>query len=495
MKTPDMLTTKQQIHNALEQLLVLFVKNNEYGDVDGLLDDTPFMPLFISLKKSVYEKLLTLAMQNEEIEEEELAALQEKTNIIWKGNAFSFPPLSAFATKEHIFRFCNFDLERFHQYLSDIEDTLLCTSYSQAIELIYSRMSMEGGVGLADTIRQNKIEHEKKNQAENRNEFDNDVSTDGIDYAIHWEDDNNYWTIDIWSFVYGKAVYYFHNQELADKYGYMLEFPNGEKQLWQKGIAGYKDIEVKIPRLLEDISRAFYESKCTFEHGYTDYPEIEQAALARYIIDKDIAMVERSETGKTRTIAKEPVEGDVGHTYILRYLVHPNEIERLAAEEKTVREALAANGQVPIDDGDLWYADIPKVKEKDRPIGKGMFKTLLASDEDGRGLSKEGDKILLGYMLFLETVLEILKMPNFQIPEEIIEEIVDVVAFRVKKVATLNTINFYTRKSKGKLKKGDLQAMITPRSRWRSCSDYYSDEMFTVEDLDKFADYLGVVID
>ena len=313
MKTPDMLTTKQQIHNALEQLLVLFVKNNEYGDVDGLLDDTPFMPLFISLKKSVYEKLLTLAMQNEEIEEEELAALQEKTNIIWKGNAFSFPPLSAFATKEHIFRFCNFDLERFHQYLSDIEDTLLCTSYSQAIELIYSRMSMEGGVGIADTIRQNKIEHEKKNQAENRNEFDNDVSTDGIDYAIHWEDDNNYWTIDIWSFVYGKAVYYFHNQELADKYGYMLEFPNGEKQLWQKGIAGYKDIEVKIPRLLEDISRAFYESKCTFEHGYTDYPEIEQAALARYIIDKDIAMVERSETGKTRTIAKEPVEGDVGH--------------------------------------------------------------------------------------------------------------------------------------------------------------------------------------
>ena len=98
-------------------------------------------------------------------------------------------------------------------------------------------------------------------------------------------------------------------------------------------------------------------------------------------------------------------------------------------------------------------------------------------------------------MLFLETVLEILKMPNFQIPEEIIEEIVDVVAFRVKKVATLNTINFYTRKSKGKLKKGDLQAMITPRSRWRSCSDYYSDEMFTVEDLDKFSDYLGVVID
>ena len=68
MKTPDTLTTKQQIHNALEQLLVLFVKNNEYGDVDGLLDDTPFMPLFISLKKSVYEKLLTLAMQNEEIE-------------------------------------------------------------------------------------------------------------------------------------------------------------------------------------------------------------------------------------------------------------------------------------------------------------------------------------------------------------------------------------------------------------------------------------------
>ena len=136
MKTPDTLTTKQQIHNALEQLLVLFVKNNEYGDVDGLLDDTPFMPLFISLKKSVYEKLLTLAMQNEEIEEEELAALQEKTNIIWKGNAFSFPPLSAFATKEHIFRFCNFDLERFHQYLSDIEDTLLCTSYSQVIELL-----------------------------------------------------------------------------------------------------------------------------------------------------------------------------------------------------------------------------------------------------------------------------------------------------------------------------------------------------------------------
>ena len=68
------------------------------------------------------------------------------------------------------------------------------------------------------------------------------------------------------------------------------------------------------------------------------------------------------------------------------------------------------------------------------------------------------------------------------------------VAFRVEKVALLNAINFYTRKSKGKLKKSDLQAMVTPRSRWRRCSDYYSDERFSDEDLNKFSDYLGVVI-
>lgn len=480
MRENDISAMKTRIHNALKTLMILLVKNNMYGDVDGLLDDTPFMPLFISLKKSVYEKLLTQAIQNQEVEETELAILQAMTPIRVDGSKVSFPELSAFTMEEGRLRFCGFDLERFQEYLSKIEDILLSTSYAQVIGLIYSRLSMGSGVGLSDTIRQNKIEHAKKNQTGSRNEFDRVVATDWYDYAIHWEDDANLWSIDTYSYAYGKTLYYFESEERFENYKHMLNEPEGIDLLVAQGLLLWKDIEIRIPCFMEDISKAFYESKCIFEHGYSEKPCENLHELIKSLVTE--------ESGKKKAV---PADNDIGHIYLFKYLVHPNEIKGLSLAEQQFREEMEARGYVFVDDkvrGKLV------IKDKDRPIGKGMFNRLLAPTEDGRLLSDHGHKIVLGYMLFLETVLEALKMPDLQLPEDLIDEVVEDVAFRVAKVAILNKINFRTRKSHGNLKKGDLQAMIKPRSRWRSCINYYSDDMFTADELDKFSKYLGIVL-
>ena len=189
---------------------------------------------------------------------------------------------------------------------------------------------------------------------------------------------------------------------------------------------------------------------------------------------------------------KEPDAGDIGHMYVLRTLVHPNEIKRLDTEKSLFKEEMEANGCIFVNE--MVKDTRPQPKEKHRAIGKGMFMQLLSPKEDGELLSKEGEKILLGYMFYLETVLGILKLPEFQIPDEMVDKIVEDVAFRVNKIATINEINYYTNKNRRTLKKGDLQAMISPRSRWRSCISYYSDDKFTAEELDKFSEYLGIVL-
>ena len=271
---------------------------------------------------------------------------------------------------------------------------------------------------------------------------------------------------------------------MYEEYGHMLTEAEDMERLFAMGILKCKDIEIKIPCVLEEISRAFYESKCVFEHGFVlgDCEDINTTIELNLADSADI------KTGRV----KESEAGDIGHMYLLETLVHPKEVERLSTEQRMFKEKMEAKGCIFVNE--MVKDARPSPKDKQRPIGKGMFKQLLSPKDEGQMLSREGKRILLGYMLYLETVLEVLKMPNFQIPGEIIEKIVEDVAFRVEKVALLNAINFYTRKSKGKLKKSDLQAMVTPRSRWRRCSDYYSDERFSDEDLNKFSDYLGVVI-
>lgn len=442
----------KKIHELMKIMLENFKANFSYPDVEGLLDELPFPQLYLPLKKSLYEALLNLKINDDECEMYTAVEHLGKYGVSSKlkrlfnnpdediAAGLTYPTLEDFPSND--FNFCRFDLEKYNQYVSTIETYLIKTgTYKPVIQLIYTYLCPEAGLNIKEAIKGNK---------DPDSYFRELIRDDDLEFAIHFEDDINYWVIDEYSNCYGNEVIKYKDDmppEYKEKYaGYMLV-----SQGWANG----KTIERKAPNFTEDLCDAFYASK----------GEYVSVLFKKEILDE----IDRH--------TQEYIDqGYEYHFKIQRHKGHEGKILRWFDPEK-VLEGLPLEECV-----------------SDYYLDKSIFMEVL-SPKSGDS-DKAINKIVSNYTAFLKLIISVLDLKkHYTIPEDVILSILDSVYNRLLKASIVTTINLYTRKGDCTVSKDDLKAAIRKshsigNDRWRSCIAFYSDTLFKMEDLKVMAEHI-----
>lgn len=438
----------KKIHELMKIMLENFKVNFSYPDVEGLLDELPFPQLYLPLKKSLYEALLDLHIKEDEWKSMEIWNMLRQYGV-WGGlNGFdgenvdeglTYPQLSDFLSDD--FKFCLFDLEKYNHYIIDIERYLLKkSSYRPVIQLIYTYLCPEAGVNIKDAIKGNK---------DPDSYFRELIRDDDLDYAIHFEDDINYWVIDEWHYSFGHNVVKYRDDippEYKDK---PIEV------LASCGWADNKCICRSAPIFTEDLCEAFYASK----------GEYSSVLFKKEVLDE----IDRQTQGYIDQGYEcyHKMQRQTGHDgKILRWF-DPEKVERKLPIEECVSD---------------YYLD------------KSIFmEVLFPKSSDG---GKVIDKIVSNYTTFLKLIISVLELKkHYTIPDDVILSILDNVYNRLLKASIVTTINLYTRKGDCTVSKENLKAAIRKshsigNDRWRSCIAFYSDTLFNMEDLKVMSEHI-----
>lgn len=436
----------KKIHELMKIMLENFKVNFSYPDVEGLLDELPFPQLYLPLKKAIYEALLDLHIRDNEWESIEVWNMLSKYGVSGGLSGFDgeedeglkYPVLTDFLSDD--FKFCLFDLEKYNQYVSCIETYLIKnSSYKNLIKLIYTYLSPEAGINIKDAIKGNN---------DPNSYFRELIKEDDLEYAIHFEDSTNYWSIDEYANTYGKEVIKYKVDmppEYKEKYDNHMLVSSG----WADGAT----IERKAPNLPEDLCEAFYASKGKYV----------EALFKQHILDD----IDRR--------AQEYIEQGYEYAFSSR--------RRTGCESKFfkwINPEFYGNDGVPHEDWFLNYF-----------LNKSIFMEIL-----NKSKGDPIDKIVSNYTEFLKLIVSILSnKAKYDIPDEFVLSIIDKVYNRLIKTAIVTTINLYTRKDDSTIKKSDLKKAIRAShsigtDRWNNCMAFYSDTLFKMEDLKVIAEHI-----
>ncbi len=442
----------KKIHELMKIMLENFRINFSYPDVEGLLDELPFPQLYLPLKKTLYEALLNLKINDDESEMYTAVEHLGKYGVSSKlqrlfnnpdediAAGLTFPDLEDFCSND--FNFCLLDLEKYNKYVSKIETYLIKTdTYKPVIQLIYTYLCPEAGVNIKEAIKGNK---------DTDSYFRELIKDDDLEYAIHFEDDINYWSIDEYARTYGKEVLKYKENmppEYKDKYSNHMLVSSG----WADGAT----IECKAPNFLEDLCEAFYASKGEYANVFFKQRVLDE-------VDKQ---------------AQDYIER--GYECVFsshRHMGHKGKILKWFDLEKVLEG-------IPMEECVSDYY-----------LDKSIFMEILSpkSSDDRKSI----DKIVFNYTALLKLIISILEIKkHYTISEDVILSILDSVYNRLLKASIVTTINLYTRKDDSAIKKSGLKEAIRKShsigtDRWNNCMAFYSDTLFKLEDLKIIAEHI-----
>ena len=440
----------KKIHELMKIMLENFKVNFSYPDVEGLLDELPFPQLYLPLKKSLYEALLDLHIKEDEWEQMEIWNMLHKYGVSGGLNGFdgenvdeglTYPQLSDFLSDD--FKFCLFDLEKYNHYMIDIERYLLKKGgYRPVIQLIYTYLCPEAGMNIKEAIKGNK---------DPDSYFRELIRDDDLDYAIHFEDNINYCSIDEYANTYGKEVVKYKDDmpsEYKDKYSNHMLVSSG----WADGAT----IERKAPNFVEDLCEAFYGSNGEYVNVF----------FKQHVLDD----VDKQ--------AQDYIEQ--GYECVFSSRRHTGHKGKIIT---TIDPSKYGDDNIPEEE---WYIDFYLNKSI-------LMEVLSPKSSDG---DKAINKIVSNYTAFLKLIISVLELKKrYSIPDDVILSILDSVYNRLLKASIVTTINLYTRKDDSIIKKSGLKEAIRKShsigtDRWNNCMAFYSDTLFKMEDLKVMAEYI-----
>lgn len=152
---------KKGINSIMSYLMDRTKVHFEVEDYDGYVDEMPFFSLHIYLKKTVYEHLIDMVLENpkkymDSSLSEEMA--QAGVSVEWLKKEIGYKrKITSFVLKE---KFSFIDLETYHKYVSALELFLMFTSFRNVVYHLYGMTIFPFESTMEDI--QKKIEEETK---------------------------------------------------------------------------------------------------------------------------------------------------------------------------------------------------------------------------------------------------------------------------------------------------------------------------------------------